>query len=59
MKRFDEHRGVVCLIQVVGGQLKENERITTFASIKESKDIDSRRFDTVCVCVEGEGFVFV
>ena len=41
----------MCLIQVVGGQLKENERITTFASIKESKDIDSRRFDTACVCV--------
>ena len=40
--RFDEHRGVVCLIQAIGGSLKENARITTFASIKESKDIDSR-----------------
>mmetsp|Transcript_20440 Transcript_20440/g.28111 ORF Transcript_20440/g.28111 Transcript_20440/m.28111 type:complete len:590 (+) Transcript_20440:144-1913(+) len=39
---FDEHRGVVCLVQVVGGQLKEGQRITTFASIKESKEIDSR-----------------
>lgn len=39
---FDEHRGVVCLIQCVGGILKEGQRITTFASIKEAKDIDSR-----------------
>jgi len=39
---FDEHRGVVCLVQVVGGQVKEGQRITTFASVREAKDIDSR-----------------
>ena len=39
---FDEHRGVVCLIQAVGGTLTEGQRITTFASVRESKDIDSR-----------------
>ena len=39
---FDEHRGVICLVQVIGGQLNENQRITTFASIREAKDIDSR-----------------
>ena len=39
---FDEHRGVVCLIQAVGGTLVEGQRITTFASVRESKDIDSR-----------------
>jgi GTP-binding protein LepA len=39
---FDEHRGVVCLIQAVSGTLLEGQRITTFASVKESKDIDSR-----------------
>jgi GTP-binding protein LepA len=39
---FDECRGVVCLIQVVGGALRENDRITTYASKLDSKDIDSR-----------------
>lgn len=39
---FDEHRGVVCLVQVVAGHLTEGQRITTFASVRESKDIDSR-----------------
>ena len=39
---FDEHRGVVCLIQAVGGTLHEGERITTFASVREAKDIDTR-----------------
>jgi elongation factor 4 len=39
---FDEHRGVVILIQAVSGRLVEGQRITTFASIQESKDIDSR-----------------
>ena len=39
---FDEHRGVVCLVQVVAGHLSEGQRITTFASVQESKDIDSR-----------------
>ena len=39
---FDEHRGVVCLIQGIGGTLVEGQRITTFASVRESKDIDTR-----------------
>jgi len=39
---FDAHRGVVCLIQGMYGRLSENQRITTFASVKESKDIDAR-----------------
>lgn len=39
---FDEHRGVVCLIQAVSGKLTENQRITLFASVAESKDLDSR-----------------
>jgi GTP-binding protein LepA len=39
---FDEHRGVVCLIQAIGGTLRENERITTFASSGESKDVDGK-----------------
>ena len=39
---FDEHRGVVCLVQVVGGKVSEGQRISTFASIKEAKDIDNR-----------------
>lgn len=40
---FDEHRGVVILIQVTSGQLKEGQRLTTFASIGEAKDIDNRK----------------
>lgn len=39
---FDECRGVVCLVQVIGGVLREGDRITTYASAKESKDIDNR-----------------
>ena len=39
---FDEHRGVVCLLQIIGGTVTENQRITTFASIAEANDIDSR-----------------
>ena len=39
---YDEHRGVICLIQAVAGTLKEGQRITTYASVKESKDIDNR-----------------
>ena len=39
---FDEHRGVVCLIQVVSGSLVEGQRITTFASLLEFKDVDNR-----------------
>eukprot|EP00605_Chrysophyceae_sp_TOSAG23-4_P001783 GSChrysophyteH1.ASY1.ANO1.1972.1 assembled CDS len=39
---YDEHRGVVCLIQAVGGSLQEGQRITTYASVKETKDIDTR-----------------
>ena len=39
---YDEHRGVICLIQVVAGTLREGQRITTYASVKETKDIDSR-----------------
>jgi elongation factor 4 len=29
---FDEHRGVVCLVQVVGGKIMENQRIMMYAS---------------------------
>jgi elongation factor 4 len=32
---FDEHRGVVCLIQVICGVLSEGQRITTLASIND------------------------
>jgi translation elongation factor EF-4 len=39
---FDEHRGVVCLVQVIGGVLTEGQRISNFASVKEFKDIDDR-----------------
>ena len=42
---FDEHRGVVCLVQAVGGRLREGQRITTFASVRESAaklDSDSK-----------------
>ncbi len=39
---FDEHRGVICLIQAINGELNETERITTYASVKESKEIDNR-----------------
>jgi translation elongation factor EF-4 len=35
---FDEHRGVVCLVQCVGGSLREGQRITTLASLSESAE---------------------
>lgn len=40
---FDEHRGVVMLLQCISGTLKEGDRITTFASAKEALDIDNRK----------------
>jgi GTP-binding protein LepA len=39
---YDDRRGVICLVQVTEGVLKEGVRITTYASAKEAKDIDSR-----------------
>lgn len=39
---YDEHRGVVCLVQAIGGVLEEGQRMTTFASVRESRDLDSR-----------------
>lgn len=39
---FDEHRGVVCLIQAVAGSLQEGDRVATFASMKEAADLDTR-----------------
>ncbi len=39
---FDEHRGVVCLVQVIGGKIIEGQRISMYASVKESKDVDNR-----------------
>lgn len=33
---FDEFRGVVCLIQGVTGTLRENQKITTYASVGEA-----------------------
>jgi elongation factor 4 len=39
---FDTNRGVVCLVQVVGGTLREGQRIAAFASKEESKEIDNR-----------------
>lgn len=39
---FDEHRGVVCLVQVVGGTLRENQRISLYASLRDTKDIDHK-----------------
>jgi elongation factor 4 len=39
---FDEHRGVVCLVQAVAGSLREGDKISTYASVQESKDIDSK-----------------
>ena len=38
---YDEHRGVVCLVQMVGGILREGQRITTFASSKTAKHYSS------------------
>lgn len=39
---FDEHRGVVCLVQVVGGKIIEGQRISMYASSKEAVDVDTR-----------------
>lgn len=39
---FDEHRGVVCLIQATSGELKEGQRISTYASMRVTKEIDTR-----------------
>jgi elongation factor 4 len=39
---YDEHRGVICLVQVVSGTLKEGQRMSTYASVEETKDIDAR-----------------
>ena len=35
-------QGVVCLIQVVSGALQEGRRITTIASVQETKDLDTK-----------------
>jgi len=39
---FDPHRGVVCLVQAVAGSLAEGSKISTYASVQEAKDIDSK-----------------
>lgn len=39
---FDEHRGVVCLVQIIGGKISEGQRISMYASVKETKDVDHR-----------------
>lgn len=41
---FDEHRGVVCLVQVCNGSVSEGQRISTLASVKDFQElgIDSR-----------------
>jgi GTP-binding protein LepA len=39
---FDLHRGVVCLVQNMSGTVSEGQRVTTFASVSETKDIDNR-----------------
>ncbi len=39
---YDEHRGVVCLVQVVSGQVREGQRIAPYASMRDSKDGDSK-----------------
>ena len=33
---FEEHRGMVCLVQVVSGELYEGQRIITYASMNET-----------------------
>jgi small GTP-binding protein len=38
---YDEHRGVVCLVQMVGGTLKEGQKVTTFASSKSTEKYQS------------------
>ena len=39
---FDEHRGVVCLVQVVSGMIEEGQRMSMFASLEDAQDIDKR-----------------
>lgn len=39
---YDDHRGVICLVQVISGTLTEGQRITPYASVHETKDIDRR-----------------
>lgn len=39
---FDDCRGTVCLVQVIGGEIREGQKITTYASTQETKDIDNR-----------------
>jgi elongation factor 4 len=38
---YDEHRGVVCLVQMVGGSLREGQRMTTYASSKNEEKYKS------------------
>ncbi|CAE7732742.1 lepA, partial [Symbiodinium microadriaticum] len=33
---FEEHRGMVCLVQVISGELYEGQRIITYASMNET-----------------------
>ena len=39
---FDEHRGVVCLVQCVGGSVREGQRVSTLVSSAESAGADGR-----------------
>lgn len=39
---FDEHRGVVMLVQVVGGKIVEGNRFSLYASLKDTLDIDHK-----------------
>jgi GTP-binding protein LepA len=52
---FNEHRGVVILIQCTSGELHEGYRITAFASIREAKDIDNRKDFSV----QGNLYIFL
>eukprot|EP01039_Chlorochromonas_danica_P006650 gene6651-7350_t len=42
---FDEHRGVVCLVQVVGGTIKEGQRMSLYASLQETRHEGDNRTD--------------
>ena len=37
---FDEHRGVVCLVQCVGGSLREGQRVSTLVSSAETSAVE-------------------
>lgn len=39
---FDEHRGVVCLVQCVGGSLREGQRVSTLVSSAESNSVEGK-----------------